>query len=61
MRERNNLILADLIAAHAESNPDLDVLTFEGAGVRDDEIRTYSQLLENGNRIAAGLTSSSRP
>ena len=55
MRERNNLILADLIAAHAESNPDLDVLTFEGAGVRDDEIRTYSQLLENGNRIAAGL------
>jgi crotonobetaine/carnitine-CoA ligase len=55
MRERNNLILADLIAAHAESRPDLDVLTFEGAGVRDDEIRTYSQLLENGNRIAAGL------
>jgi crotonobetaine/carnitine-CoA ligase len=55
MRERNNLILADLIAAHAESKPDLDVLTFEGGGVRDDEIRTYRDLLENGNRIAAGL------
>jgi crotonobetaine/carnitine-CoA ligase len=55
MRERNNLILADLIASHAESRPDLDVLTFEGGDVRDDEIRTYGDLLENGNRIAAGL------
>jgi crotonobetaine/carnitine-CoA ligase len=55
MRERDNLILADLIAAHAEAKPDFDVVTFEGAGVREDEIRTYSDLLENGNRIAAGL------
>jgi crotonobetaine/carnitine-CoA ligase len=29
MRERNELILADLIAARAERQPDLDVLTFE--------------------------------
>ena len=55
MHERDNLILADLIAAHAEAKPDFDVVTFEGAGVREDEIRTYSDLLENGNRIAAGL------
>ncbi len=55
MRERNEFILADLIAARAEQKPDLDVLTFEGAGVRDDEIRTYQDLWENGNRIAAGL------
>jgi crotonobetaine/carnitine-CoA ligase len=55
MRERNESILADLIANRAESNPDHPVVTFEGAGVRPDEIRTYKDLFENGNRIAAGL------
>ncbi len=55
MSESNQLILANLIAARAEQKPDLDILTFEGAGVRDDEIRTYSDLWQNGNRIAAGL------
>lgn len=55
MRERNPFILADIIAAKAEELPDRDILTFEGAGVRDDEIRTYTSLWENGNRIAAGL------
>lgn len=55
MRERNPFILADLIAAKAEEQPELDVVTFEGGGVRDDEIRTYQSLWENGNRIAAGL------
>ena len=55
MRQPNLLILADLIAAHAQAEPDLDVLTFEGGGVRDDEIRTYASLLENAHRIAAGL------
>ena len=55
MRERNELILADMIAVRAEDQPDLDVLTFEGGGVRPDEQRTYQDLWENGNRIAAGL------
>ncbi len=55
MRERNPFILADIIAQKAEEQPDLDVLTFEGGGVRDDEIRTYKDLWENGNRIAQGL------
>jgi len=55
MREPNLLILADLIASHAASEPDLDVVTFEGGGVREDEIRTYADLLANGNRIAAAL------
>ena len=55
MRKRNELILADLIAKRAEQKPDLDILTFEGAGVRDDEVRTYADLWENGNRIAQGL------
>ena len=55
MHEPNLLILADLIASHAVTDPDLDVVTFEGGGVRDDEIRSYADLLENGNRIAARL------
>jgi crotonobetaine/carnitine-CoA ligase len=55
MRERNELILADLIEARAEEMPDFDVLTFEGGGVRTDEVRTYADLWMNGNRIAAAL------
>jgi crotonobetaine/carnitine-CoA ligase len=59
MRERNEMILADLIAARAERQPDLDVLTFErwslGDGARADEVRTYADLQTNGNRIAAAL------
>jgi carnitine-CoA ligase len=55
MPKRNEMILANLIAARAEQKPDLDVLTFEGAGVREDEIRTYADLWQNGNRIARGL------
>ncbi len=55
MRERNELILADLIANRAEAQPDLDVATFEGAGVRPDEVRTYAGLLDQGNRVAKAL------
>jgi crotonobetaine/carnitine-CoA ligase len=58
-RERNEAILADLIALRAERQPDLDVLTFErwslGAPARPDEVRTYAALHENANRIAAAL------
>ncbi|MCB1631473.1 MAG: AMP-binding protein [Pseudomonadales bacterium] len=59
MRERNELILADLIALRAERQPDLDVLTFEhlslDGGTTPDEVRTYADLFVNGNRIAAWL------
>ena len=59
MRERNDWILADMIEARAEKQPDLDVLTFEHLSLDDgatpDEIRTYSDLFINGNRIAAAL------
>ncbi|MGC8534183.1 MAG: AMP-binding protein [Rhizomicrobium sp.] len=55
MRALNEMILADLIAARAETMPDLDVVTFEGGGEREDEIRTYAQLWSNANRLAAGL------
>ncbi len=57
MRERDDSIMADLVAIKAEETPDLDVVTFEGAGVREDEVRTYAQLHENANRIAADLIS----
>ena len=54
MSERNELILANLIANRAETDPDRDVLTFEN-GDGPDELRTYKQLWENGSRLAQGL------
>ncbi|HZP41179.1 MAG TPA: AMP-binding protein [Candidatus Binatia bacterium] len=58
MRERNEMVLADLIAARAEARPDLDVLTFEHLSLGDgrpDEVRTYADLWRNAQRIAAWL------
>jgi crotonobetaine/carnitine-CoA ligase len=53
----NPISIADLIAQKARTHPDLDVLTFESNGDcgGGDEIRTYRQLWENGQKIAAGL------
>ncbi|MFQ5514463.1 MAG: AMP-binding protein [Myxococcota bacterium] len=60
MSERNDLVLAHLIRQRAEQQPDLDVLTFEhhslDGGATSDEVRSYAQLLENGARIAAALS-----
>jgi crotonobetaine/carnitine-CoA ligase len=59
MRERNEMILADLIEMRAEEQPNFDVLTFEHAsldgGATPDEVRTYADLHANGHRIAADL------
>jgi crotonobetaine/carnitine-CoA ligase len=59
MRERSEMILADLIQIRAEKNPDLDVLTFEHLSLDDeatpDEVRTFAELQDNANRIAASL------
>ena len=59
MRERSEAVLGDLIAIRAEQKPDRDVLTFEhlslDGGATPDEVRTYAQLQENANRIAAAL------
>ena len=54
MRKRDETILADLIAVRAEQKPDLDVLTFE-RGDAPPDVRTYADLLQNANRIAAAL------
>lgn len=60
-RTPNEMILADLIRMRAESQADLDVLTFEhfslDGGATPDEIRTYADLAENANSVAAGLRS----
>jgi len=59
MRERNELILADLIQIRAEQHPDLDVLRFEheslDGGATPDEVRTYEDLQANANRLAKGM------
>jgi len=61
VRERDELIAADLISIRAEQKPDLDVLTFEhlglDGGATPDEVRTYSDLATNANRIAAAFVS----
>lgn len=49
---RSEGTLCGIVANRAESQPDFPVLTIEGAGVRADEVRTYRQLWENGQRVA---------
>ncbi|MBW2275243.1 MAG: AMP-binding protein [Deltaproteobacteria bacterium] len=59
MAERNENLLAGMIAARAERSPDLDVLTFEhlslDGGATADEVRTYADLQTNANTLAAEL------
>ena len=59
MRERSEMVLADLIQIRAEQQPDLEVLTFEHLSLddcaTDDEVRTFADLQTNANRVAAGL------
>ncbi len=47
--------LAAIASARAESDPDFRVLTFECAG-REDETRTFAELLDRGRRLAAVLS-----
>lgn len=57
--EPNEAVLADMVRAHTGREPDRDVLTFEhlslDGGATPDEVRTYADLAENANRIAAAL------
>ena len=49
------LTLADVISRWAVDKPDFTVLTIEGAGIREDETRTYAELWDQGRSLAAGL------
>jgi crotonobetaine/carnitine-CoA ligase len=49
------MILADMIESRAETRPGLDVVTFEGGEHGREEIRTYSDLWVNANKLASGL------
>ncbi len=49
------LTLAGVVQEHALQRPDFVFITFEGAGVRPDDSRTYRQLWSKGQRLAAGL------
>ena len=49
------LTLAGIVARWSVEKPDFTVLTVEGAGVRDDETRTYAELWDKGRALAAGL------
>ncbi len=52
------MIVAQMIAERMTTMPDLDVLTFvqvEADGTLSDACRTYRQLWENGQRVAAAL------
>ena len=58
MTEPNQLILANLIRNWSEKAPNKTLLTFvaiDGEGNFQDETRTYRQLWENGQRLAAWL------
>lgn len=51
---KNMNIIANIVAAGVERDPDLDVLTFVGVGL-EEEVRTYQQLWNNSQRIAKSL------
>ena len=53
-RERSEAFLTDIIATRAERNGDFPVLTFECAE-KEDESRTFGQLRERSNSLAAEL------
>lgn len=59
MWEPNEAVIADLVRGNAQRRGDLDVLTFEhlsvDGGATADEVRTYADLAERGNRLASVL------
>ncbi|MFN8036412.1 MAG: AMP-binding protein [Acidimicrobiia bacterium] len=58
-RQPDESVLADLVRIRAESQPDLDVVTFEHLSLdgetSPDEVRTYADLARRGNALAAEL------
>jgi len=57
VRERSEMILADLIQIRAEQRPELDVLSFEhlslDGGATPDEVRSYADLHASSRAIAS--------
>jgi len=49
------LTIAGVVCRWAAEKPDFVVLTVEGAGVREDETRSYAELWDKGRALAAGL------
>ncbi len=49
------LTIAGVVSRWAAEKPDFRVLTVEGAGVREDETRTYAELWDKGRALATGL------
>lgn len=49
------LTLGGVLERQATERPDFVVVTVEGAGVRPDETRSYRQLWQRGQALAAGL------
>jgi len=52
------LVMARIVSEHCDLHPDLDALTFVNVtsnGSLSEEVRTYQQLWDNGQRIAAAL------
>ena len=49
------LTLGGVLERQAAERPDFVVVTVEGAGVRPDETRSYRQLWQRGQALAAGL------
>lgn len=52
-----HLTIAGVVRDHAKHDPDRVALTFEGASVRPDQVRTYGDLWRNGQAMAHGLHS----
>ncbi len=58
MSQRNPLIMANLIRNWCDREPNLEILTFveiDAGGEFQDETRSYQQLWDNGQRLAAWL------
>ncbi len=56
MTELNKLILADFFLGKAESDPDLEILTFECPEVPVDETRTFGEIWTNSQKLSSALT-----
>ncbi len=55
MPDRDERILAHLVASRRDAEPDLEVLTFENGNDAELATRTYAELYDNAERLAGCL------